>query len=144
MADIKISALPGASTLTGAETIPLVQGGTTKKVTTDQFLIKDASGNVGLGVTPSAWGGGRIGFDVGKVTALFNDTNGTADLALNAYWNGTQYVYKITAAAARYEAGLGMHKWYTAPSGTAGNAISFTQAMTLDSSGRLQLGAGRR
>jgi lysozyme family protein len=38
MASTKISALPAASTLTGAETIPLVQGGVTKKVTTDQFL----------------------------------------------------------------------------------------------------------
>jgi hypothetical protein len=76
MASTKISALPAASTLTGAETIPLVQGGVTKKVTTDQFLtaanpsytgtltggtgvvnlgsgqvVKDASGNFGLGVT---------------------------------------------------------------------------------------------
>jgi hypothetical protein len=38
MSRTKISALPAASTLTGAETIPLVQGGVTKKVTTDQFL----------------------------------------------------------------------------------------------------------
>ena len=34
----------------------------------------------------------------------------------------------------------GGHAWYTAPSGTAGNAISFTQAMTLDASGRLGIG----
>ena len=33
--------------------------------------------------------------------------------------------------------GSGEHRWYTAPSGTAGNAISFTQAMTLDTSGSL-------
>ena len=31
-------------------------------------------------------------------------------------------------------------QFYTAPSGTAGNAISFTQAMTLDASGRLVIG----
>jgi hypothetical protein len=34
----------------------------------------------------------------------------------------------------------GVHYWYNAPSGTAGNAISFTQAMTLNASGRLLLG----
>ena len=34
----------------------------------------------------------------------------------------------------------GQHQWYTAASGTAGNAISFTQAMTLGSSGDLLLG----
>ena len=33
-----------------------------------------------------------------------------------------------------------MHKWFTAPSGTAGNAISFTQAMTLTSGGSLLVG----
>jgi hypothetical protein len=34
----------------------------------------------------------------------------------------------------------GLHAWYTAPSGTAGNAITFTQAMTLFSTGNLAVG----
>jgi hypothetical protein len=34
----------------------------------------------------------------------------------------------------------GQHQWLTAASGTAGNTISFTTAMTLDASGNLQLG----
>jgi hypothetical protein len=34
----------------------------------------------------------------------------------------------------------GGHIWCTAPSGTAGNAITFTQAMTLDASGNLLVG----
>jgi len=44
----------------------------------------------------------------------------------------------------------GVHSWHNAPSGTAGNAISFTQAMTLDASGNLlvgptsNVGSGRR
>jgi len=33
----------------------------------------------------------------------------------------------------------GAHRWYVAPSGTAGNAITFTQAMTLDASGVFQV-----
>jgi hypothetical protein len=33
-----------------------------------------------------------------------------------------------------------VHYWYNAPSGTADNAISFTQAMTLDASGNLLVG----
>jgi hypothetical protein len=45
-----------------------------------------------------------------------------------------------TYPAARYQVGGGAHYWYTAPSGTAGNAISFTQAMTLDASGNLLVG----
>jgi hypothetical protein len=34
----------------------------------------------------------------------------------------------------------GIHSWHNAPSGTAGNAITFTQAMTLDASGNLGVG----
>jgi hypothetical protein len=34
----------------------------------------------------------------------------------------------------------GKHMWFTAASGTAGNAITFTQAMTLDASGNLGVG----
>jgi hypothetical protein len=34
----------------------------------------------------------------------------------------------------------GAHTWYIAPSGTAGNTITYTQAMTLDASGNLGVG----
>ena len=34
----------------------------------------------------------------------------------------------------------GEHQWYIAPSGTTGNTITFTQAMTLDVSGNLGIG----
>jgi hypothetical protein len=36
--------------------------------------------------------------------------------------------------------GSGTHKWFIAPSGTAGNAITFTQAMTLSAAGNLGIG----
>ena len=36
--------------------------------------------------------------------------------------------------------GSGQHRWYIAPSGTAGAAITFTQAMTLNASGNLSVG----
>ncbi|MFZ9147150.1 MAG: tail fiber domain-containing protein, partial [Sediminibacterium sp.] len=42
--------------------------------------------------------------------------------------------------ASRYLQYNSQHIWYTAPSGTAGNAISFTQAMTLNASGNLSVG----
>jgi hypothetical protein len=40
-----------------------------------------------------------------------------------------------------YSQNSGSHAWFTAASGTAGNAISFTQAMTLDASGNLGVGS---
>jgi hypothetical protein len=67
-------------------------------------------------------------------------------LAANYYLNSSgNYIYKTTAFAAGYipnYANNGSHVWFNAPSGTAGNAITFTQAMTLDASGNLALGNG--
>jgi hypothetical protein len=39
-----------------------------------------------------------------------------------------------------YSPSNGTHTWFIAPSGTAGNNITFTQAMTLDASGNLLVG----
>jgi hypothetical protein len=65
-------------------------------------------------------------------------------LAANYYLNSSgNYIYKTTAFAAGYVpnyANNGSHVWFNAPSGTAGNAITFTQAMTLDASGNLLVG----
>jgi hypothetical protein len=98
----------------------------------------DAAGNFGLGVTPSAWSGFKA-IDVNTISSFASATN-RLQVAYNSYWNGSNYIYKTTAEAARYDMITGQHQWYTAPSGTAGNTISFTQAMTLDSGGRLLIG----
>jgi hypothetical protein len=58
----------------------------------------------------------------------------------NFYWNGSANIYVNNGFAEDYYQYLGQHVWRTAPSGTAGNAISFTQPMTLDASGRLGIG----
>jgi hypothetical protein len=100
----------------------------------------DASGNLGLGVTPSAWGSGYIAQQIGTRTALISGTLGQTFIGNNNYNNGTNWLYLQTAATSLYEQYAGSHVWYNAPSGTAGNAISFTQAMTLDASGRLGIG----
>ena len=62
MATTKISELPAASTLTGAETLPIVQGGVTKKVTTDRFArLTDAQRAAGaLGVPAVLPNGGLV------------------------------------------------------------------------------------
>jgi hypothetical protein len=100
----------------------------------------DSSGNLGLGVTPSAWT--RKALQLGDAAAAYvaNNSGGATVLATNMYFDGGNK-YATSAAAARYSVGAGSHEWYTAASGTAGNGISFTQAMTLDSSGNLGIGA---
>jgi hypothetical protein len=100
----------------------------------------DASGNLGLGVTPSAWDGVFKAFDVGQAGNGISGNSGTTELTQAAYYNsGWKYSVSSTASA-KYELNVGTHQWFIAPSGTAGNAISFTQAMTLDASGNLLVG----
>lgn len=97
----------------------------------------DASGNLGLGVTPSAWAG-LVALELpayGHVAAANTQLN----FAVNAYYNGG-YKYKNNGSATFFNANTDSFTWNIAPSGTAGNAISFTQAMTLDASGRLGIG----
>jgi len=99
----------------------------------------DSSGNLGLGVTPSAWSSVamEIGYGGNALWGLsVNDFRMSTNLARIS--GGNQY--KANGAAALYNQASGGHYWYTAPSGTAGNAISFTQAMTLDASGNLMIG----
>ena len=101
----------------------------------------DTSGNVGVGVTPSAWGSGFKALEVGRVGSGFFSVGATSlQITNNFYYNGTNYIYSANGAATRYHLVDGQHQWYNTPSGTAGNAITFTQAMTLDASGNLLVG----
>jgi hypothetical protein len=94
----------------------------------------DSSGNLGLGVTPSASTLPTIQSEHGVLSG-----NSGINIIQNAFYNGS-FKYTGTGLATRYYQGAGKHEWYTAPSGTAGNAITFTQAMTLDASGNLGIG----
>ena len=105
----------------------------------DNLAVLDVSGNLGLGVTPSAWSGIKAFENVGGWFGA--DSGGTTIYTgQNNYNNGTNYLYKNTAAATLYTQALGQHRFFNAPSGTAGDAITFTQAMTLDAGGNLLLG----
>jgi hypothetical protein len=101
----------------------------------------DSSGNLGLGVTPSAWGSGLKAIDIGNGSAIFNPGSSAQTWIYNNAYNNSGAKYKNSGLGASwYQMVEGAHAWYTAPSGTAGNAISFTQAMTLDASGNLGVG----
>jgi hypothetical protein len=99
------------------------------------------TGNLGLGVTPSAdiwssfkgiqinaWGGGI--FSGSAVTNFVH----------NNYYDGTNFKYFRNGSAAIYQQNGNIHAWYNAPSGTAGNNATFTQAMTLTAVGNLGIG----
>jgi hypothetical protein len=99
----------------------------------------DSSGNVGLGVTPSALNlAGYKSLEVGAVGNGILSGNNDTIITSNAYYN-TGFKYAANYPATFYEQNNGAHIWKTSASGTAGNAITFTQAMTLDASGDLLL-----
>jgi hypothetical protein len=107
-------------------------------------LMLDYAGNLGLGVTPSAsWGSDTKAIQLGGSTfSAFAADVRFLGLA-NTYYDGTNFRYLNNASALQYRmsGGTGTHEWYTAASGTAGNAITFTQAMTLTANGALIIGA---
>ena len=99
-------------------------------------LVKDASGNVGIGVTPNA--GVKLNL---PSTEIIGFAGTESNIVANAYYNAG-YKYVTTGVATKYSMSAGTHVWYTAASGTAGNAITdfSTAKMTLDASGNLGIG----
>jgi hypothetical protein len=109
--------------------------------TTDLMTLTDG-GNLGLGVTPSAWNSGHTAMQIAFSGAIHgNDSSNNLFVNSNAYFDSVgAFRYIQTGFASSYEQNSGQHRWYTAASGTAGNTISFTQAMTLTAASNLQLG----
>jgi len=120
--------------------------GTTGAVQNSGVVIDD-NGNVGIEVVPSAWGTSLKSIDY-----LFSsDYSYITDIvgggkAVNAYNTRTPlgsntWEYKHTGyGASNYSMVGGIHYWDTAPSGIAGNAITWTNVMTLDSTSNLGIG----
>ena len=115
-----------------ADTFAVTTGGT------ERYRV-DSAGNCGIGVTPSAWGIGKI-IQLSSASGSFlYGAGGQAILGVNAYYD-TAWKYGGTGFANYYQQSSGIHSWFNAPSGTAGNAITWTQAMTLDVLGNLLVG----
>jgi hypothetical protein len=147
-ASININGTVGATTAsTGAFTTLSTTGNVTLgDASTDTLnvgngdLIKDASGNLGLGATPNAWVGSNDVLQFGSFGAITSSQETT--VYTNAYRNaGADYIYLTSSLGASfYDQYNGVHAWNIAGTGTAGNVISFTQAMTLNASGNLGVG----
>ena len=101
---------------------------------TKDLVINPVGGNLGLGVTPSAW-------MLPTIETQSQMSFGTFGVGRNVYYaTGYAPKYIVDGYASRYSQSSSQHAWETAPSGTAGNAISFTQAMTLTAAGDLLVG----
>jgi hypothetical protein len=116
-------------------------------------LRLNSSGNVGIGVTPSATNStyyqaleiGRVGQGfTGAKSALTGSPNSwLSNNSYATYSAGIVWKYAVSQPAAQYRLLDASHQWYrsTDVTPTAGNAITFTQAMTLNAAGSLVLGA---
>ena len=164
MADQKISALTSATTpLAGTEVLPIVQSGATVKVaisnvtagravsalsyaSTAGATVATSSGQLGVGLTPSAWHSSVVkAIELARAgNAVYAQTNNnTINVTSNAYFDNAGFKYGTTSTASYYSQYDGDHSWWTAPSGTAGTAISFTQrAVLYQSTGNLLINTG--
>lgn len=112
------------------------------QVLTERMRL-DHAGNLGLGVVPSAWEVNRKFIEFGGAAGGGIASQYGIYCATNTYQDGASWKYKSNAPAELYgqnSLGSGGHQWYIAPSGTAGQPISFNQAMTLDAGGNLLVG----
>ena len=98
-----------------------------------------SGGNIGLGVTPSAWVGFSAVEHVGG--AIFSNVTqiGTSQ---NCYVSGTGWKYRGNGYASFTLQTSGSTTWFTAPLGNSGDAITFSQSMRLDEGGRLLFNTG--
>ena len=132
----------GYNTTANTGYIQAVHNGTGYK----DLIINPNGGNLGLGVTPSAWYAASSAYkamQLGVTGAIWGrDANETTGVSSNAYASGSGTFNYIASGnfASAYIQDSSTHRWLIAPSGTAGNAITFTQAMTLDASGNLGVG----
>ena len=114
----------------GADQIAITTGGT-------QRFVVDASGNAGLGVTPKSWSAGISVFQYGnRGTLIANDS--VASYGYNAYYDGADK-YIASAAAADHLISGSVHYLRSAPSGTAGNALTWTNVLSVDKDKSLAL-----
>ena len=102
------------------------------------LVINPVGGNLGLGVTPSAWTLGIIQ-QIGTTTALWNYINTTYLTNNRIFSSGNKYI--TNGFSTSYEQDIsGNHVWLNAPSGIAGAAMTMTSVMTLNASGNLSIG----
>ena len=102
----------------------------------------DSSGNMGIGVVPSSQFSTVKALQIGALGATIicgnTSAGGTSAFGQNYYVDPSTADFKYAAssyATTNYTQSQGEHRWFNAPSGTAGNTITFTQAMTLNSTG---------
>jgi hypothetical protein len=103
----------------------------------------NASGNLGLGVTPSDWNANNKVLQLTNNASLFS-RSGFTGVAQNFRYNASDTgIFMSAGYATLYYQNAGSHIWTvstTSWNGTGSDTASLSQAMTLDASGNLLVG----
>jgi hypothetical protein len=119
----------GASSL-AAGYLPYSSGGTAYAASP---IFTDGT-NLGIGVVPKAWDS-LTGMEIGGSGSGISGNLGGFYLGTGFYY-ATGWKYAIAdIAIGKYQISLGAHTWSIAPPGIVGNAISWTDALTLNANG---------
>jgi len=105
----------------------------------------DSSGNVGIGTISIAGHSNHTNLFLGGTGAIHVEKAAIVDASLHFSQNAHvdtdgSWEYRITDEATNYYQNAGTHVWRYAASGTAGNDISWSEAMRIDTSGNLLVG----
>ena len=118
----------------------LVYASSTSALATSSGVISDGT-RVGINSTIQSWFSTFVGIDFGGGSLVYQGTGATF-LTQNSYLDtGVTWRYRTTNPATYYTQNTsGQHAWFVAASGTAGSAISWTQAQTIHNSGGISIG----
>lgn len=105
---------------------------------TTDLVTMDSNGNVGIGTTPPAWRSPQTVLSIGPNASVSQYSNIATVIASNMYTDSTdttRYIQNLGVIAYSQRPDIGEHIWSNAPSGVAGNPVTLTQRMKINSSG---------
>jgi hypothetical protein len=97
----------------------------------------NATGNLGVGVTPSTWTSYKA-IELAAVGNSFYSISSEVGITSNANYNSGWKYSASSIAPTKYSGGSGIHTWSYAAAGTAGNALTWIQAMATNTAGGVQ------
>jgi len=109
-------------------------------ISTTGNLAATNNGYFGAPQTTNWWSSSKV-LQVGHAALFNNGSSVTSAMSLssNLHSTGGGPLYISNGFAAKYDQDSGQHIWYTAPSGAADGAVTFTERMRLTNGGLLEI-----
>jgi hypothetical protein len=116
--------------------------GASSTVGSSEKMRINGQGNVGIGITPSPWDGTMTALQI-DTGSIYANSNGATFIGANFYYDTTSNTNKYIESNPASAIGLssGRLEFFVAGSGTAGNNVSFTEAMRVHSNGNVGIGS---